>query len=63
MTCPQCDPVRELAYSAPSQSLVCLVCGWEQPLDEDQVFELFFTRRRRIRPPAATPPLAAATPG
>lgn len=63
MTCPQCHPVREVAYSAVSRSLVCLICGWEQPLEEDEVFELFFSRPRRIRPPAVAQPLATATPG
>jgi hypothetical protein len=63
MTCPQCHPVQELAYLAVSRSLVCLTCGWERPLDEEEIYELFFTRARRIRPAAAAGPLATVTPG
>jgi hypothetical protein len=42
MTCPQCTEAREVAYAALSQNLICLVCDWEERLDEDEIFDLFF---------------------
>ena len=42
MICPKCLIEDEIAYSALSNGLVCLVpeCGWEQELDSVEAYEL-----------------------
>lgn len=49
MICPKCLRNSEVAYAPLSGSLICLAgdCTWERPLDEEEVFELFFRRRSR----------------
>ncbi len=42
MICPRCLTEGEVAYSALSNGLVCLIpdCGWEQELDAAEAFEM-----------------------
>ena len=42
MICPKCLTEDEIAYSALSNGLVCLVpeCGWEQELDSAEAYQL-----------------------
>jgi hypothetical protein len=48
MTCPFCLGNTEVAYSPAIGSLVCLDpgCSWRLPLDDDEVFHLFFASRK-----------------
>jgi len=48
MICPNCLKNAEIAYSAMSESLICLEpgCSWERRMDENETFELFFGSRK-----------------
>lgn len=48
MICPNCLENAEVAYSAMTESLICLGpgCSWERRLDEDETFELFFGSKK-----------------